>query len=413
MNKIKTLILPKSHVLLKRLLYITGIFIKTLRRILIINLLIMVIIPYSVFIIPISGHSSLQNVEITHQFNKYDAYNYLEDQIDLGNRIPGTQARKDCANYFIAEFQKIDPGFSYFSHNFTVLGVDCQNVLFKMNEQYKNILILGAHYDSRAKATKDSSDPTSPVPGANDGASGSAVLIELADIFYSNRDELECQIWFLFFDAEDQGKDIAYGIKDWEWCEGSQKFVQDIDNYYDTTTEHFDCMILLDMVGGGNLEFINELNSRSSLLDELFIIGRSLGYTDTFPQNPISQAITDDHVAFNSLGIPTADLIIEFWGSSPSWPYHHTTEDNLDHISRDSLEITGKTVEQFIYNNYYVYGTYHINYPWYDDYNPLSLEMIIFIIGIIAILGISILILNLNHRNNIKKLRELKDLNQD
>jgi glutaminyl-peptide cyclotransferase len=275
--------------------------------------------------------------------------------------------------------------------------VECQNVLFKLNQNYSNIIILATHYDSRAKATKDP-DPLerdNPVPGANDGASGSAVLIELAKAFYQRRKNITCQIWFLFFDAEDQGRDNDYGIDGWDWCEGSTAFVNDIDNYYNSLTENFESMILLDMVGGENLQFIDELYSTSSLLDELFIIGRSLGYKQQFPSNPASASIIDDHRAFLNIGIPSADLIINFW-DNPMWPFHHTTQDNISHISNGSLEVTGKTVEQFIYNNYFKTSnaSYQVNFPWYVDIDFPERETVVILLIIIGIASIVILVVS-------------------
>ncbi|MFW9952627.1 MAG: M28 family peptidase, partial [Candidatus Thorarchaeota archaeon] len=164
-------------------------------------------------------------------------------------------------------------------------------MLFKLNENNSNILILGAHYDSRAKATKDTTDPNSPVPGANDGASGSAVLIELANALYARRNEITTQIWFLFFDAEDQGYDLDAGISGWDWCEGSKRFVMEITSFYNNSKESFEAMVLLDMIGGINLQFINEQRSTSSLLNELFETGKALGFTNEFPQNPIIASI--------------------------------------------------------------------------------------------------------------------------
>lgn len=248
------------------------------------------------------------------------------------------------------------------------------------------------------------------VPGANDGASGCADLIELARIFYTQRINLSCQIWFLFFDAEDQGRDEGgYGMDGWNWCEGSEKFVEDINSFYNSTTESFDCMILLDMVGGENLRFINEQHSTSSLLDELFAIGRKLGYNYQFPSNPETQSIIDDHVAFGNYGIPSADLIINFW-NNPGWPYHHTTRDNRSYVTNNSLEITGQTIEQFIYNNYFndQNNMYQGNYPWNQDKNVLNLELLIVIIIIIAIVGISIIIL-INRKQVSEKEGELLD----
>ncbi|MFW9969487.1 MAG: M28 family peptidase [Candidatus Odinarchaeota archaeon] len=348
---------------------------------------------------------NIQNYNIELQFNRDNAYSYIEDQLNIGYRIPGTQERVNCTNYFKTKFLEIDSNFTYIIHNFTIYSTNCQNVLFKLNENYTNIVILGAHYDSRARATKDLTNTSAPVPGANDGASGSAVLIELARNFYIRRENLSCQIWFVFFDAEDQGYDSGYGIPGWGWCEGSEKFVSDINNFYDSEKESFENMILLDMVGGENLKFINEQYSTSSLLEELFATGRSLGYTNEFPENPITQSIKDDHVAFVNNGIPSADLIIKFWDRNPDWPYHHTTKDNLTYISKSSLEATGKTVEQFIYNNYIndQNNSYQGNSPWNQDKNLLNQQILIFIITLVGIAGIAIMVLSFAKKGLEKK----------
>jgi len=292
-------------------------------------------------------------------------------------------------------------------HNFTVHLTECQNVLFKLNEHESNIVILGTHYDSRAKATKDPvlTNRDSPVPGANDGASGSAALIELARVLYNQRANLACQIWFLFFDAEDQGRDNAYGIDGWDWCEGSQEFVSEINNFYNSATDTFDCMILLDMVGGESLRFINEQYSTSSLLDELFAIGRQLGYTSQYPSNPDSASITDDHRAFINIGTPSADLIINFW-NNPEWSYHHTTQDDIIHISNSSLDVTGKTVEQFTHNNYNndPNNQYQGNYPWNEDINVIDNETKITIVFVIAFVGVIVVILIVSRSVSEKKV---------
>jgi glutaminyl-peptide cyclotransferase len=325
-------------------------------------------------------------------------------------RIPGTKGREECAQYFIDTFQQIDPFIDYSLHNFTVQSVECQNVLFKMNEEYTNIVILGAHYDSRARATKDSINPNLPVPGANDGASGSAVLIELAEVLYSRIDNLSVQIWFLFFDAEDQGYDQGVAISGWDWIEGSEQFVLDIDSFYNSSEEDFDAMILLDMVGGTNLRFINEQHSTSSLMNELFETGRQLGFTNAFPIDPVINTIADDHVPFLNYGIPSADLIIKFWNQPTEWPYHHTTGDDLSHISNTSLEITGKTVEQFIYNNYYdISDQYQGNFPWSDDFNLLNSDLFMLILIVLPITALVVVILWFRSRS-MKKPSESRYL---
>ncbi len=227
-----------------------------------------------VFLFLTSNNLNIQNYNAELEFNGDNAYDYVQDQLDIGFRIPGTEERKESAQYFISKFLEIDSNFTYISHNFTVYTTECQNVLFKLNEENDNIIILGAHYDTRAKATRDpiSENRSKPVPGANDGASGAAVLIELARVLFAQKNNLSSEIWFLFFDAEDQG---GNGILGWDWIEGSKQFVNDLDDFYEFTTENIESMILLDMVGGTNLQFINEQYSTSSLLDELFAIGKN------------------------------------------------------------------------------------------------------------------------------------------
>jgi hypothetical protein len=337
-------------------------------------------------VIPIFGLSlnNEYNVETELIFQEEKAYEHIKNQVNLGFRIPGTNTREECAEYFISEFIKIDNNFDYYLHNFTIQSIKCQNVLFKLNEKQDNIVILGAHYDTRKIAEKDP-DPdqrNNPVPGANDGASGSAVLLELARIFNSLKNNLNCEIWFLFFDAEDQGGGAITG---WDWCEGSQKFVEDIELFYNPNLESIDCMILLDMVGGENLKFIKESYSNTLLMEELFEIGQDLGYNQAFPENPVKASVTDDHKAFVDIGIPSADLIIKFWNKPEEWPYHHTTEDNLAHISNESLKITGTTIEQFFYNVYHSnYSAFsQSNYPWRDD-KPLNAPLCFLLILIIS-----------------------------
>ncbi len=360
-------------------------------------IVLIVVIPIIIPIFLFFNDSEFTNIDIELRFNGDTAYTYVADQMSINTthyRIPGTQGREDCAQYFIDKFQQIDPAINFVLHNFTIQSVECQNVLFKMNENFTNILILGAHYDSRARATKDSTNPDLPVPGANDGASGSAVLIELAEVLYSRMNNLSVQIWFLFFDAEDQGTDLGVGISGWDWIEGSKQFVLEIDNFYNSSKENFDAMILLDMVGGTNLRFINEQHSTSSLLNELFETGRQLGYISAFPSDPIVTSISDDHVPFLNFGIPSADLIIKFWNQPAEWPYHHTTGDDISHISNNSLEITGKTVEQFIYNNYYdITDQYQGNFPWSDDFNLLDSELFMLILIVLPIIGIAVVVL--------------------
>ena len=347
--------------------------------------------------------NKIKNIDVNLHFDENKAYRSIKSQIEIGNRIPGTNDSNETINYFVQKFQDINPNITNIIQKFDVKSTDCQNLLIKINEKEDDIVILGAHYDSRAKATKDNDNRDKPVPGANDGASGCAVLLELARNLYKEKNDLDCQIWFVFFDAEDQGEDEGgYGIDGWDWCEGSNEFVEHIEDFYDSDSEFFECMILLDMVGGTNLQFIKEQYSTSSLVDELFQIGSNLGYNKEFPTFSYSSSVTDDHIAFAEKGIPSADLIIKFW-NNPDWPYHHTTNDDIDHISKESLKVTGSTIEQFIYNNYLdkSWNTYKGNKPWQTDINALDTELVIFLgLFIAGLSGFIGLIYYIKIRNN-------------
>jgi len=380
---------------------------KRLNLLLFFNSILFIVLFFSTSFIIISTSSKINNIATELNFNQDNAYIYLQDQLNINNthyRVPGTIGREECAQYFISKFQNISSSISIMIQNFTIHSTKCQNLLFKINENKSNIVILGAHYDSRAKATKDPdlTKRSDPIPGANDGASGSAVLLELASVLFQQRDDLNCQLWFVFFDAEDQGEDSGgYGIEGWDWCEGSKRFTKDINMFYDSEKESFDCMILLDMVGGINLQFIAEQYSSSSLVDELFDIGRGLGYTYEYPSIRTSSSVLDDHYYFAELGIPTADLIINFW-NDPKWPYHHTLNDDITFISTHSLGVTGSTIEQFVYNNFLsnVNNNYQGNYPWRFDLNSLdSLDSeILVIISVFCIIIVVALLFNYSYQ---------------
>ncbi len=328
---------------------------------------------------PIS--SQIQNL----QFNSTNAYNLIKTQLEFGFRIPGQQAHRDSADWIRSELNdRVD---SVIIHNFTVQGIECQNILGKINDNknLSQIFIIGAHWDSRAISDRDSiiGNRTEPVPGANDGGSGVAVLLELARVLYDNKDDINSQIWFLFLDAEDQG---SGGLSGWSWSEGSTKFTADINSFYNSSTEEITGFLLLDMVGGTDLVFVEESRSSNDMQTAIFNEGQDLGYGTAFPSNPQSMSITDDHIAFVNIGIPSVDLIIDFIDGP--WGYHHTTGDNLDNIDEYSLEITGRTVESFIYR----YLTGDENPDWKIQGESFT-DMIIISISIFGLTAITLYVI--------------------
>jgi glutaminyl-peptide cyclotransferase len=208
-----------------------------------------------------------------------------------------------------------------------VNGHIVKNVIARRSDVPPEI-ILAAHYDSRLMAEKDP-DPAKqqePVPGANDGASGAAVLLELGRILPSN----SVPVWLVFFDAEDQGS-----IPGWqEWSLGARAFVE-------TFTLKPRAVVVVDMVGDYDLNIHQEKQSDARLVREIWEVAKELGYGQYFLSEQ-KYSIMDDHVPFLNAGIPAVDIIdIEY-------RYWHTSYDTADKVSPQSLEIVGKTLQYWI-----------------------------------------------------------------
>ncbi len=329
-------------------------------------------------------------------FNESKAYDHIVAQLDFGFRVPGTIAHSNCADWIRSELTTTVSSVE--THNFEIQksgepSYSCQNILGKINTEEEKIVILAAHWDSRNVAEKDVVNITQPIPGANDGGSGVGVLLELARVLSLYETELNSQFWFLFIDAEDQGYSRQlYGLQDWDWAEGSKEFASNIDDFYDSSSEYFDCFILLDMVGGSNLEFVREVRSNEDLQNSIFNEGRSLGFNQAFPTNPTVMTITDDHLAFYDLGIPVIDLIIDF--NSGGWLYHHTHSDDLSHIDLVSLNITGRTIESFV-KRYYTIGSEE---TWKIEGEQTPMNFGIIVVSICLLVSVSIFTKRIEHK---------------
>jgi Zn-dependent M28 family amino/carboxypeptidase len=171
-----------------------------------------------------------------------------------------------------------------------------------------------------------------PVPGANDGASGVAVLLEFARILPPYLDQITKlekdsfrQVWLVFFDAEDNGR-----LEGWDWILGSKAFVADLEMYPDAA-------VVVDMIGDADLNIYKERYSDTLLINEIWEQAKQLGYSDYFIPT-YKYNILDDHYPFLVKGIPAVD-IIDF-----DYPYWHTTSDTIDKVSSHSLQIVGDTL---------------------------------------------------------------------
>jgi hypothetical protein len=288
------------------------------------------------------------------------AFDDLEAQVAFGPRIPGSQAHEDCRQFLVGRLQ--DAGARVVTQQFssqTPLGGDAvydfTNIagLFSADADGAP-LMLAAHWDSRAKATRDP-DPAlrdQPVPGANDGASGVAVLLEIVRAFTEQAPDRPVMI--VFFDAEDQGESTS-GWPDGGWILGSRYMAAN----WPGDLPWPDQMILLDLVGGDSehnprvgtpalsddvfslpIER-NSLREAPDLVDQIWSIADDLGH-EAFDRTP-GRTVTDDHVPFLEAGVEAID-IIEF--VPPEWD---TTDDTPEHCSPDSLGQVGDTLLEFIY----------------------------------------------------------------
>jgi glutaminyl-peptide cyclotransferase len=258
-------------------------------------------------------------------FDGQQAFRYAEEQMAFGPRIPGSESHTMTGDW-ILELLK-DDGFEIEEQVFLYKGKVIRNLIGRWKRgRSEQPVLIGAHYDTRPQADRDDKVPFKPVPGANDGASGVAVLLELARIIAANGYDRE--IWLVFFDAEDSG-----GIEGWEWIVGSTYFVDHLQVAPAS-------VVIVDMVGDRGLNLYYERHSSPDLAAKLWGIAGNLGYEAFIEEE--KHALLDDHSPFLDRGFQAVD-IIDF-----DYEYWHTTEDTIDKISPQSLEQVGRTVQMWI-----------------------------------------------------------------
>jgi len=264
------------------------------------------------------GHASIG-------FDGQAAYQHIQTQLSFGPRLPGSQAQQRFLRWAAAEFEQC--GWSVSTQQGTQAGHALINMIAKKGSGDR-LILLTAHYDSRLVADKDPKYPAviAPVAGANDGASGAAVLLELARVLEIPADTT---VWIVLFDVEDNGR-----IPGWDWILGSTYFVDHLDRIPQA-------VVNLDMVGDADLRILPEINSTGWLREEIWTTAAKMGYGDVFT-NDDGKSILDDHIPFLKAGIPAVDVIdIEY-------PYHHTRSDTLEHVSAESLAVVGRVIEGWL-----------------------------------------------------------------
>ena len=257
------------------------------------------------------------------KFNGQRAYKDLLTQVSFGPRTPGSIAHARTIKYIQDELEMAGWKSSLQETNWD--GFSVRNIIaFRSNAS--PLLIIGAHYDSRLIADRDPGNgQDNPVLGANDGASGVAVLLELARVLPVD----SISTWLVFFDAEDNG-----GLDNREWVMGSQAFVNELIIQPIS-------VVIVDMVGDADLNIYIEHNSDPVLVSEIWAQAEIIGYGKYFINTPKYDLI-DDHTPFLDAGIPAVD-IIDF-----DYPYWHTSADTVDKTSARSLRVVGETLLTWI-----------------------------------------------------------------
>jgi glutaminyl-peptide cyclotransferase len=283
---------------------------------------------------------------VAPSFNADSAYSYIKTQVDFGPRVPGTLAHAKCADYLVAKLKAT--GFEVMVQNGTIQTFDkkqfnLKNIIASYKPELQSRILISSHWDTRPWADEDTKNKDKPFDGANDGASGVGVAMEIARQISDSAPNVGVDI--IFFDLEDYGT----SGQDNSWCLGSQYWAKNLHkpNYF----ANFG--VLLDMVGGPNAIFPKEGNSMdlaSFAVEKVWKAANTLGYSNYFIPQTKSFVGTDDHIFINQGGVPCIDIIEYNQVSGGFGDYHHTHADNMSLIDKNTLKAVGQTLLEVIYN---------------------------------------------------------------
>jgi glutaminyl-peptide cyclotransferase len=281
----------------------------------------------------------------TPDFNADSAYTFVKAQVDFGPRVPGTTAHAKCAEYLVSKLKAA--GFDVLVQTGTIQTFDkkqftLKNIIASYNSNAQSRVLISSHWDTRPWADEDTKDKDKPFDGANDGASGVGVALEIAKQVSTTPPTAGVDI--ILFDLEDYG---TSGQEE-SWCLGSQYWAKNLHkpNYF----ANFG--ILLDMVGGANAIFPKEGNSvdlASSAVDKVWKAANDIGYSNYFVPQTKSFVGVDDHIFVNKAGVPCIDIIEYNQVSGGFGDYHHTHQDNMSLIDKNTLKAVGQTLLEVIY----------------------------------------------------------------
>jgi len=272
------------------------------------------------------------------EFSGERAFSDLLHQTGLGPRPPGSRAHELTVDYIETTLRDLGLEVEKQEFNFTDhegTSFNMTNVIGITGWRGSRLVILGAHFDTRPRADQET-DPAKrhqPILGANDGASGVAVLLELARVL--RHESLLVEVRLVFYDGED------YGLTLDEYFIGSRHHAEGLT---EEEMRRLVGVIVVDMVGDKDLEIFREGYSQSSapeLVDLIWSTARKLGYGQHFPDS-VRYTIDDDHVPYIERGLPAVN-VIDF-----DYPYWHTLQDTPDKVSARSLEVVGRVLHSVL-----------------------------------------------------------------
>ena len=288
-------------------------------------------------------------------FNADSAYHYTETQVAFGPRVPGTDAHSACADYLSGELKHFGATVTVQETTLNLQDgtpIAIKNIIGSFQPENKSRVLLFAHWDSRPYADHDPNPDNwmKPIDGANDGAGACAALLEITRQIGQNQPAIGVDIFFS--DLEDWGppdfpaKDNHYG----DWCMGAEYWARNphVPNYVARYG------ILLDMVSAPDAQFYKEEVSQQNapaIVKKVWEAARATGFESYFIDSK-GGGIIDDHVpVMKYLNITCIDIIHYVPGSSSGFgSYWHTLDDNMNHVSKETLKAVGQTVLYVLYN---------------------------------------------------------------
>lgn len=269
--------------------------------------------------------------QVAREFDGAKALDYVNQQMAFGPRVPGTAAHRNAGDWIVARMrERADTVVVQSWTHVTADGkrLPMRNIIAKFNPAATTRVLYLAHWDSRPTAEKavDVAARSQPTPGANDGASGVAILIGVADALKARASNIGVDL--LFVDGEDWGDFDT----DTDVLIGAKYFAANLPSGYAPAFG-----VLFDMVGEPNAQFLYEshsLRAAPEVIQRVWSVAQQLGHTAYFPPRE-STPITDDHLPLIARGLKVIDII------DLDYAYHHTPDDTADKVSAVTLQVVG------------------------------------------------------------------------